>query len=147
MIHGDSPYGEETPAAEKMELIKSNQQIDYDQGLSSEVVDLVKKILVPNPEERLSLDQIFQHEWMKKFEQSYGLNIDSFLEQNSREAESKEANENLSSDEEENNTESPFNEQTEANQKGVDSQTGRQLYRDKETINFGEPDGELKFIW
>jgi len=25
MIHGDYPYGEETPAAEKMELIKSNQ--------------------------------------------------------------------------------------------------------------------------
>jgi len=30
MVHGDSPYGEETPAAEKMELIKSNQPIEYD---------------------------------------------------------------------------------------------------------------------
>lgn len=56
MVHGDSPYGEETPATEKMELIKSNREIEYDQNLSSEAVDLIRSILTPDPEKRMSLE-------------------------------------------------------------------------------------------
>jgi len=52
MVHGDSPYGEETPIAEKIEFIKDNKSFEYDENLSNELMDLIQSILVPDPEKR-----------------------------------------------------------------------------------------------
>jgi serine/threonine protein kinase len=86
MVHGDAPYGEDTPIAEKMDYIKSNKEFDYDENLSVDLLDLIKNILVPKPENRITMTEIFNHPWMKKFEQNYGIDIESFVTQNSRDA-------------------------------------------------------------
>ena len=88
MVHGDAPYGEDTPIPDKMEFIKRDKEFEYDSTLSIDLLDLIKSILVPNPNERITLTEIFNHPWMKKFEQNYGIDIDSFVTQNSRDAKS-----------------------------------------------------------
>lgn len=89
MLHGDAPYGEETPILEKMELIKKNKKIKYDDNLSVEVLDLIKKLLKRDPEKRSSMEELFDHEWMRSYEASYDIDINSFLSQNSIEASNK----------------------------------------------------------
>jgi serine/threonine protein kinase len=79
MVHGDAPYGEDTPIAEKMDYIKKNKEFEYDENLSVDLLDLIKAILVPDPEKRMSLKKVFNHPWMKNFEQNYGIDIDSFV--------------------------------------------------------------------
>ena len=87
MIHGDAPYGEDTPMARKMEYIRKNLKIDYDEdNCSPEVIELIKKILRRDPKERLTLAEVFEHPWMKKYEANYKIDIDSFVSQNSRDA-------------------------------------------------------------
>jgi serine/threonine protein kinase len=86
MVHGDAPYGEDTPIPQKMDFIKNNKEFDYSSDLSEDLSDLIKKILQPDPEKRLSMAQIFEHEWMRKFEKNYGINIASFVKQNQRDA-------------------------------------------------------------
>jgi aurora kinase len=73
MVQGDSPYGEEMPVAEKIEHIKNNKEFSFSSELSEEIVDLIKLILKPVPEERFTLADIFVHPWMKNFELKYGL--------------------------------------------------------------------------
>lgn len=68
MVHGDAPYGEDTPIAEKMDYIKCNKEFDYDDNLTVDLLDLIKSILNPDPESRIGLDGVFNHPWMKKFE-------------------------------------------------------------------------------
>jgi serine/threonine protein kinase len=45
MVHGDAPYGEDTPIPEKMEAIKNNKEFTYDPSLSAQLIDLIKSIL------------------------------------------------------------------------------------------------------
>lgn len=86
MLHGDAPYGENTPILEKMELIKNDKQIKYDLSLSPEVLDLIQNLLKRDPEDRYSMVELFDHPWMKKYEASYNIDILSFLSQNSIDA-------------------------------------------------------------
>jgi serine/threonine protein kinase len=45
MVHGDAPYGEDTPIPQKMDFIRKNKDFDYDLNLSPDLLDLIKKIL------------------------------------------------------------------------------------------------------
>jgi serine/threonine protein kinase len=91
LLHGDAPYGEKTPMASKMEYIKKNKEFEMDEGLSEGVRELILKILNPSPVERYSMEQIFEHPWMKKHEGAFNIDIDSFVTQNSRDASQKSA--------------------------------------------------------
>ena len=84
LLHGDAPYGEETGMPEKVDYILKGKEIDFHPDLSDEVIDLIKSILKKNPEERLTIREIFSHPWMKKHEKVYNLNIKSFLWENSK---------------------------------------------------------------
>lgn len=86
MVHGDAPYGENTPILEKMELIKNDKKIKYDNSLSPEILDLIKNLLKRDPEKRFSMTQLFDHPWMKEYEASYNIDILSFVSQNSVDA-------------------------------------------------------------
>lgn len=142
MVHGDAPYGEDTPIAEKIDYIKKNKSFEYDESLSADLLDLIKSILNPEPEERLSLDEIFSHPWMKTFEHNYGIDIQSFVTQNSRDAKSvkSETYSTQNPDEESGSQRSIFSSTSTRDRKG--SNRSRRLYRDKDTINFGGPDGK-----
>lgn len=86
MLHGDAPYGEDTPILEKMELIKENKKIKYNKDLSPEVLDLIKNLLKRDPEKRFTMEELFDHKWMRKYEASYNIDITSFVSQNSIDA-------------------------------------------------------------
>ena len=45
--------------------------LEYNKTISWEAVDLIKKILKVNPEDRLKLNEIFEHSWLKKYEKIY----------------------------------------------------------------------------
>ena len=139
MVHGDAPYGEDTPIAEKMDYIKKNKEFEYDENLTVDLLDLIKNILNPDPEERLSMQEIFEHPWMKKFEQNYGIDIDSFVTQNSRDAKSVRSETN--SIQGGGSQRSIFSTMSTRDVKSANK--SRRLYREKDTINFGGPDGKL----
>ena len=75
MVHGDAPYGEDTPIPQKMDFIKNNKEFEYDPNLSEDLIDLIKKILQPSPDERCDMEGVFSHQWMKNFEKNYGIDI------------------------------------------------------------------------
>jgi hypothetical protein len=73
------------------------------------------------------------------FEQNYGINIDSFVAQNSRDATSKKSEVNSIAD-----TDSHKSEYSTISSKEAESKN-RELYQNKDTINFGGPDGNIIF--
>ena len=40
---------------------------DVELNISTEVYDLIKRMLDPNPNERISIDDILNNEWMRRF--------------------------------------------------------------------------------
>lgn len=139
MVHGDAPYGEDTPIAEKMDYIKKNKEFEYDEDLSVDLLDLIKSILQPDPEKRVNMGAIFNHPWMKKFESNYGIDIESFVTQNSRDAKSTKSEMSVGGD-----SGSQRSIYTTQSTRDVKSENkSRRLYKDKDTINFGGPDGNF----
>lgn len=76
------------------------------------------------------------------FEQSYGLNMDSFITQNSREAECEDA-EQIDSDPEPTPFDTDGINLKKQDSKPSQDKEAREVYSEKETINFGEPDGSV----
>ena len=67
LIHGYSPY-----RAKKIEEIHDNimnKRMRFSHNTSEEVKDLITKILKINPSERLSIEGILAHPWVKKYSQ------------------------------------------------------------------------------
>jgi serine/threonine protein kinase len=143
MVHGDAPYGEDTPIAEKMEAIKNNKEFIYDASLSSELTDLIKSILQQNPVDRISMASIFTHPWMKMFEQNYGISIESFVGQNTRDASSKKSEVNSIADSDSHKSEYSTKSSNETGIFTKKENKKRELFQDKSTINFGGPDGKF----
>lgn len=144
LVHGDAPYGEDTPIAEKMDYIKNNKQFNYNESLSVELVDLIQSILQPNPDKRMTMQEIFNHTWMKGFEKSYGIDIKSFLIQNSADANSvmSESTSNAGAGSER-SLYSTISTSDARQQKEQKDDLGRSLFKEKDTINYAEPDGKL----
>ena len=65
LMHGHSPY-----RAKKIEQIYDNivnRRMKCSSRISPEVKDLLQKILRINPKERLSLEGVLEHPWVKKY--------------------------------------------------------------------------------
>ncbi|CAK88959.1 unnamed protein product (macronuclear) [Paramecium tetraurelia] len=78
LIHGYAPFKGRTEN-EKCNNIVKMAPIEYDPTLSIEAKQLIQGILKFNPAERLSMNQIFDHVWMKKFYKSYGIDLRSYM--------------------------------------------------------------------
>lgn len=53
-----------------------NFQVPFRPGVSVEFQNLIQLILKSNPKERLTFDEIFDHPWVKKYEQKLNINIE-----------------------------------------------------------------------
>jgi len=80
ILHGDAPFKGRSDQ-EKCSNIASNAKISFDPTLSSDAVDLIKKILQPSPANRISMLGIFQHPWMKSFQKVFSMDIMSYVRQ------------------------------------------------------------------
>jgi len=80
MVHGYAPFRGKSDQ-EKCLNISKNAPIEFDKSLSPECVELIKGILKPAPVDRLTMEQIFNHPWMKKFEKIYNISLQSYIEQ------------------------------------------------------------------
>ncbi|CAD8161745.1 unnamed protein product [Paramecium octaurelia] len=78
LIHGFAPFKGRTENEKCNNIIKMTP-IEYDPTLSFEAKQLIQGILKQNPIERLSMNQIFEHPWMKKFYKSYGIDLKSYM--------------------------------------------------------------------
>ena len=78
LIHGTPPFKGKTEN-EKFKSILNNGQISFDDNITKEARDLIRNILQSNPNERLTMDQIFHHPWMMQFEKSYKIKIDKYI--------------------------------------------------------------------
>ena len=67
LMTGHMPFSTGSASKKKdvKELIRK-AAIDYPQGLPADVHDLLSKILVANPKERLSLEDVINHPWCQK---------------------------------------------------------------------------------
>ena len=75
MVHAQPPF-DTNSEGEKISLIQDceNQIIAYRPGISQEFKDLISFILRSDPKDRPTFDEIFDHPWVRKFEEK--LNID-----------------------------------------------------------------------
>lgn len=78
LINGNPPFKGKTEN-EKFKSILNNGQISFDDNITKEARDLIRNILKSNPNERLTMDQIFHHPWMTQFEKSYKIKIDKYI--------------------------------------------------------------------
>ncbi|CAK71603.1 unnamed protein product (macronuclear) [Paramecium tetraurelia] len=78
LIHGYAPFKGKTNQ-EKGQNIINLQTIEFNETCSFEVKDLISNILKTNPEDRLSLLQIFEHPFMKRNYASYGIDLNQYL--------------------------------------------------------------------
>ncbi|CAD8109428.1 unnamed protein product [Paramecium primaurelia] len=78
LIHGYAPFKGKTNQ-EICQNIINLQKIEFNQNCSFELKDLICNILKFNPEDRLSLFQIFEHPFMKKNYEIYGIDLNQYL--------------------------------------------------------------------
>ena len=78
MLHGYAPFGGRDDK-EKCGNILKNTNLKFDPAISKEAVDLIRQILKTAPVDRISMDGIFKHPWMKKFEKMYKIDIQSYI--------------------------------------------------------------------
>jgi len=80
MLHGHAPYKGRNDS-EICKNISANSAISFDPSLSPYAVDLIRKILQPVPVNRISMNGIFTHPWMKELEKKHKIKISEFVEQ------------------------------------------------------------------
>ena len=78
MLHGYAPFKGKNDQEKCANIVRNNQLI-FDSSISSEACDVVRKILKPAPVDRISMDQIFKHTWMRKYEKYYKIDILSYI--------------------------------------------------------------------
>lgn len=65
MCHGKAPFrGNQMSINNQIQTMKS---IPFREGLSNEYKDLVSKLLLPEPDDRLPLIKVFDHPWVLYF--------------------------------------------------------------------------------
>jgi len=83
LLHGKAPYPEKLSTPEKMDYIKLSHPIEYKSSLSVSVIDVIKRLLIRDPATRMTLEELFTHPWMKKYESAHQIDLDSLISQNS----------------------------------------------------------------
>ena len=76
--------------------IKTMTKLPFREGLSDNYKDLVEKLLVIDPDDRLPLIRVFDHPWVLHFQEKY--NIKKAEEVDSSEGEEDESSEDLEDD-------------------------------------------------
>ena len=74
MTHGYSPFRAKESGGEEYKeifrnILKMNYTIDKNLGLSNECCDLINKLLNKNSKERMKVNEVFKHPWVKKYEE------------------------------------------------------------------------------
>ncbi|KAK3261680.1 hypothetical protein CYMTET_29425 [Cymbomonas tetramitiformis] len=66
MLSGSLPFPQENPATAFEAMLKAHLSFreDFWNGISSAAKDLVSKLLVADPEKRLTANEALQHEWI-----------------------------------------------------------------------------------
>ena len=82
ILHGFPPFNGQN-AKEKCQNILNNSFIEF-KNISIEAKDLITKILKKNPNERLTLEEIFKHKWMIYYEKVFDFKIENFLITNNK---------------------------------------------------------------
>jgi len=78
MLHGYAPSKGKSDQEKCANIVRNNSLI-FDSAVSSDAADLVRKILKPSPGDRIPMEQIFRHPWMKKYERFYQIDIISYI--------------------------------------------------------------------
>lgn len=78
LIHGNPPFKGKTEN-EKFKSILNNGNIMFDDHISQDARNLVRNILKSNPNERLTMQEIFHHPWMIQHEKAYKIKIDKYI--------------------------------------------------------------------
>ena len=97
MLHGYAPFKGRNDQ-EKCRNISMNMPLDFDPSLSLEVVDLIRKILQPAPVNRISMNELFNHSWMKKAGKAYNIDVMSYVKQQDEQIKELQKNGSLSFD-------------------------------------------------
>jgi len=80
MLHGFPPYNGQNDKEKCLKIVK-NTPLVFGDHISREAMDLICRILRQNPIERFSMEKIFCHGWMKKFESLLKISIKEFIRQ------------------------------------------------------------------
>ncbi len=78
LLHGHPPFQGQNES-EKCRNILKNGPIEYDEEITDDAHHLISSILKADPNQRLSMSEIFQHSWMKKFENVYNIKIEKYI--------------------------------------------------------------------
>lgn len=65
MIHGQMPF--------------KNNELRFSSYVSDECIDLITCLLKKDPEERITINKIFSHSWIKKFEEVYKIQLKNYV--------------------------------------------------------------------
>lgn len=83
MTHGKTPFQNSNRNVLKENVQSSDWDINFMRGLSNSFTDLIKNLLKNKPEDRLQVDEIFYHPWIKEKALKHKANIDALRFQNS----------------------------------------------------------------
>jgi len=81
LMHGFTPFKNQNERETSLNVMKNSSEIQLDKSLSPEVCDLIQSLLKPDPNERISMEDVFRHPWLKKYEKVYNIDINTFLNQ------------------------------------------------------------------
>lgn len=77
MIHGVNPFQAENDN-EIVKNILKQRKFYFKEGLDSNIIDLIKKILVTDLNKRFTFTEIFNHIWIKNLEKKLEIDIKTF---------------------------------------------------------------------
>lgn len=82
LLHGHEPFRAKTPNQKFKQILNNDFKINPE--ISPLAQDLIQKLLRADPEERLNFEQIFEHGWLKKYEQELKINIRKYIYDSSK---------------------------------------------------------------
>jgi serine/threonine protein kinase len=85
LIHGYAPFKGKNDQ-EKCRSIISKAKIPFENQISPLAIDLIEGILKINPKERMSLEEIFNHQWLQQYEKVYKIKISNYIWRDERKA-------------------------------------------------------------
>ena len=64
LVLGSFPFADKNPEVLKEKILKREIQMPYEEGYCPIVLDLIEQMLEKDPDQRISLFDIFRHSWM-----------------------------------------------------------------------------------
>ncbi|CAD8085592.1 unnamed protein product [Paramecium primaurelia] len=75
LLHGNAPFTKAHFAKENIQ----NLNIKFSQSVSSQAKDLITQILQHDPKKRMSMNQIFAHQWLQSNAEEFGMDISEYI--------------------------------------------------------------------